>query len=136
MVRPKMEYAATVWDPYYQSDIQHLEKVQCRAARWVYNDFSTYSSVTDMLQQLSWPTLQVCRKICRLLTLNNESPLTIPSYYLQMERATIPNATPSPLHLLIYYPCFYYRTIHDWNALPPYLILIILTNSLMNPTNL
>ena len=48
MVLPKMEYAATVWDPYYQNDIQHLEKVQCRAARWVLNDFSRYSSVTDI----------------------------------------------------------------------------------------
>jgi len=55
-----MEYATAVWDPYYQSDIQHLEKVQRRAARWVFNDYSTYSSVTDMLQQLSLGTLQVC----------------------------------------------------------------------------
>ena len=92
IVLPKMEYAATVWDPYYQNDIQHLEKVQRRAARWVLNDFSRYSSVTDMLQQLSWPTLQVRRRICRLQTLfkiiNNECPLSIPSYYLEMERTT------------------------------------------------
>jgi len=62
MVCPKMKYAAAVWDPYYQSDIRQLEKVQRRAARWVFNNFSTYSSVTDTLQQLSWPTLQVCHK--------------------------------------------------------------------------
>ena len=42
MVRPKMEYAAVLWDPYYQSDIQYLEKVQCRAARWVLNDYNRY----------------------------------------------------------------------------------------------
>ena len=35
MIRPVMEYAAVVWDPYYQSDVQQLENVQCRAARWV-----------------------------------------------------------------------------------------------------
>jgi len=44
-------------------DIQHLEKVQRRAARWVFNDYSTYSSVTDMLKQLSWPTLQVVKYV-------------------------------------------------------------------------
>jgi len=49
----------------------------------------TYSSVTDMLQQLSWPTLQVRRRLQTLFKIiNNESPLTIPLYYLQMERAT------------------------------------------------
>ena len=45
-----------------------------------------------MLQQLSWPSLQVRCKICRLQTLfkiiHNEYPLSIPSYYLEMERAT------------------------------------------------
>ena len=127
MVRPKMEYAAVLWDPYYQSDIQHLEKVQRRAARWVLNNYNRYNSVTDMLQQLSWPTLQIRRKICRLQMLfkiiNNESPLTIPSYYLQMERPTrhyhhkryiLPTSSTN-----IYQQSFYYRTIHDWNALPP-----------------
>jgi len=69
VVHPKMKYAAAVSDSYYQSDIQHLEKVQCRAARWVFNGFRKYSSVTDMLQQLSWPTLQVHCKTFRLLTL-------------------------------------------------------------------
>ena len=28
MVRPIMEYASTVWDPFYVKDIQQLEKVQ------------------------------------------------------------------------------------------------------------
>ena len=89
MICPVMEYAVVVWDPYYQTDIQQLEKVQYRAARWVLNDFSRYSSVTNMLQQLSWPSLQVRRKICRLQTLfHNEYLLSIPSYYLEMERAT------------------------------------------------
>ena len=122
-----MEYAATVWDPYYQNDIQHLEKVQRRAARWVLNDFSRYSSVTDMLQQLSWPTLQVRRRICRLQTLfkiiNNECPLSIPSYYLEMERTTrhyhprryiLPTSSTN-----IFQQSFFYRTIREWNALPP-----------------
>ena len=38
LVRPIMEYAASVWDPYHLNDIQALEKVQHRAARWVMND--------------------------------------------------------------------------------------------------
>ena len=33
LVRPIMEYAAPVWDPFYNTDIYKLEKIQRRAAR-------------------------------------------------------------------------------------------------------
>jgi hypothetical protein len=51
MVRPILEYAATVWDPYTQSSIQTLENVQRRAARYVCNDYHsrTPGCVTNML---------------------------------------------------------------------------------------
>ena len=42
--RPQLEYAATVWDPYTQDDIQKIEMVQRRAPRWVL-DFSPYASI-------------------------------------------------------------------------------------------
>ena len=32
LVRPIMEYAASVWDPFYNTDIYKLEKIQRRAA--------------------------------------------------------------------------------------------------------
>ena len=35
LVRPMMEYASCVWDPHEIVNIQALEKVQRRAARWV-----------------------------------------------------------------------------------------------------
>ena len=40
LVRPIMEYAASVWDPHHLNDIQALEKVQCRAAHWIMNDYN------------------------------------------------------------------------------------------------
>ena len=40
-----------------------LEEVQGRAAHWVLNDYGRFSSVTSMLDQLSWPILQTCHKI-------------------------------------------------------------------------
>ena len=58
MVRPQLEYASVVWDPIYNSDVQKLENIQRRAARWVLKDYSRYSSVTSMLQHLSWPELK------------------------------------------------------------------------------
>ena len=63
MVRPQLEYASDVWDPHQTGDIVELEKIQRRAARWVMNDYGRLSSVTSMLNQLSWPTLQTHRKL-------------------------------------------------------------------------
>ena len=57
-VRPIVEYASTVWSPYVKSDIERLEMVQRKAARFIYNNFSAYSSVSSMLSQLNWQSLE------------------------------------------------------------------------------
>ena len=44
----------------------NFRKVQRRAARWVLSDYSYYSSVTAMLQQLNWLPLAKRRKQQRL----------------------------------------------------------------------
>jgi hypothetical protein len=49
IVRPTIEYAATVWDPTSQSKIKALENIQRRAARFVTNNY------TDRL----------CSKLCQ-----------------------------------------------------------------------
>ena len=36
---PSIEYASSVWDPYTRNNIQQLEAIQRRAARFVYNNF-------------------------------------------------------------------------------------------------
>jgi hypothetical protein len=56
--RPNLEYAATAWDPYTKFNINKLEKCQRRAARFVIGYYSRESSVTSMLKELKWPTLQ------------------------------------------------------------------------------
>ena len=67
LARPIMEYASPVWDPYYNSDIYKLERVQRRAARWVLSDYRRESSVTSLLSSLKWPTLQQRHLLSRLL---------------------------------------------------------------------
>ena len=66
LVRPLLEYAATVWDPYTASETQAIEKVQRRAARWVSNRHRQTSCVDNMLDSLDWQTLQQRRKKARL----------------------------------------------------------------------
>ncbi len=39
LVRPTLEYSCSAWDPYTQKDIQKIENVQRRAARFVTNNY-------------------------------------------------------------------------------------------------
>ncbi|KAL8588919.1 hypothetical protein ACOMHN_012957 [Nucella lapillus] len=41
LVRSRLEYAATVWDPYYNQDSENLERVQRQAARFFTKDYRT-----------------------------------------------------------------------------------------------
>jgi hypothetical protein len=54
MVRPKLEYASSVWDPTKKEDVGTLEMVQRSAARYACNNYWDRSpgSVTQMLQTL------------------------------------------------------------------------------------
>ncbi|CAH1242633.1 Hypp6915 [Branchiostoma lanceolatum] len=66
LVRPHLEYSATVWDPYTTKGIQAVEAVQRRAARVTLNDYRQTSSVTQMLNDLQWTLLSERRRNARL----------------------------------------------------------------------
>ena len=58
LVRPILEYAVVVWAPHTLSTITSIGKLQrYYAKRFICSDYSRYSSVTEMLQSLSLPTL-------------------------------------------------------------------------------
>ena len=65
-VRPILEYATCVWAPHTQCNIDKLEAVQRRAARFVIGDFRSTSSVTQMLTTLKWNSLNYRRNMLRL----------------------------------------------------------------------
>ena len=69
LVRPKVEYAAAVWDLYTKEQVQNIEKIQRQAARFVSNDHLQTSSVTEMLKALDLPALETRRKAARLTPL-------------------------------------------------------------------
>ena len=67
LVRPILEYACTIWAPHCQRDVQHIEAIQIRAARFTMNRYGRYESVTNMLHQLDWPILYVRRSQQKLM---------------------------------------------------------------------
>ena len=68
MVRPRLEYSSTVWDPHPTSDVHTLEQVQRRAARFVHRNYTqrTLGYVTNMVQSLGWESIQQRRYMDRL----------------------------------------------------------------------
>ena len=66
LMRPQLEYASAAWNPYLVGDIQQLEKVQRRAARFVFRDYKYTTSVTGLLERLQWPLLSTRRTNSRL----------------------------------------------------------------------
>ena len=69
LVRPVLEYASCAWDPYKIGQINKLEAVQRKAARFVTGNFQRDSSVTQMLSDLNWESLEHRREKSRLVML-------------------------------------------------------------------
>ena len=68
-IRPTIEYAAVAWDPHTQRNIKKVEQVQRNSARYVMGNYDRRSSVSAMLNELQWPTLQSRRRHSRLAML-------------------------------------------------------------------
>ena len=72
MILPILEYCSPIWDPYQQKSIHKLEMIQHRAARFVLNqpwNRQHRDSISELLQNLKWPSLQARRKQARLIFL-------------------------------------------------------------------
>ena len=66
LVRPKLEYASAAWDPFLKKDTSALERVQRKAVRFCSQNYNGYASVTDMIRDLGWATLETRRRQFRL----------------------------------------------------------------------
>ena len=129
LVRPQLEYCATIWDPHHQVYINSLEAVQNRAARFVKRDFSRDSSVSSMVKDLGWKSLEERRLTARLTLLYKAShqlaAINISKY---QNTSTTRRMTRQTSALSFNYPkpskdCYKYsflpRTVAQWNTLPP-----------------
>ena len=68
LVRPLLEYGASVWDPHYQKDTDQLERIQKNAARFITGDYKsmTPGSMSKLLKKCNLPPLQEKRQHLRL----------------------------------------------------------------------
>jgi len=100
--------------------------VQRRAARFVNNNFNRTASVTAMLNQLNWPTLEHRRnqaKLCMLYKIINNL-ISVPHDHLtQSPTTTITRGhsiryTQLAARTNVYLHSFFPSTIKLWNSLP------------------
>ena len=68
LVRSTLEYGAVIWDTFTQNEIDKIERLQRKAARFISNDYHSRETgcMTRMLKDLDLPTLQQRRKELRL----------------------------------------------------------------------
>ena len=127
LVRPKLEYSSCVWDPHTKSKENQLEMVQRRAARYVCNRFHNTSSVTDMITDLNWPTLQQRRTRTRIIFFYKVIHHLVAIYPTNLLIPSDPRTRQythdsSFRHIYTnkdsYKYSFYPRTIIQWNLLP------------------
>ena len=118
-----------VWDPHTRTQINQIEKVQRRAAKYVTIRYHNTSSVTDMLQNLNWPSLEIRRTRVRLIMFYKTIHHVVaihPLDTLLSPTTTITryNSSHTYQHRSIRTDkdsckySFYPRTIIQWNLLP------------------
>ena len=127
LVRPILEYACIIWDPVTQKNIREVEMVQRRAARFVTGDYRTTSSVSKMLDQLQWTTLQERRKRAKVIMLYRivHHLVAIPSDTYLLPRGVSSTTRGHDTRFLLPYSrtqshqqSFFPSAIRLWNDLP------------------
>ena len=135
------EYASVVWSPYAKDDISKLEMVQRKAARFVYNDFYSYSSVTAMLNKLNWESLAQRRSKAILTTLyiiKNFISINLQHHIHPMTSGTRNHRNrfiSLPARLNCHFHSFLPTAIRLWNSLPFDLYSATDLNSFVNKLN-
>ena len=132
LVRPILEYASVIWDPHTSADIQKVEMVQRRAARFVNNNYKkSEGTVTDLLTKMNWQTLEQRRKNARLIILfkiqNQDIAVPIPDYIQRPKASQTRQYHATKFRVMAprsnaYKFSFFPRTILDWNSLPSSLL--------------
>ena len=126
LIRPHLEYAASVWAPHLARDIAKLEGVQKFALRMASHNWS--ASYQDLLTEFSLPSLERRRYMTRLIFLYKiiNDLCYFPSGLIShREPHSYNTRTFHSLSLLqpfthsnYYLHSFVPKTIADWNSLP------------------
>ena len=125
IVRPHLDYASTAWNPHTSRNIDKIESIQRRAARFIlrYYDYGTDSHLSyKITHTLKWIPLQHRRTIYDLVTFykirgkhsNISSPVKVKKSPRKVDKYLHIQALHSEAHK--YH--FFNRTVRTWNIIP------------------
>ena len=125
LIRPNLEYASTIWDPYLIKDCKLIEDVQKFACKICVKDW--HLDYEEMLSRLHIPRLDTRRKALRLCLLyklidhNSSTPQITTINWRSCPYETRLNHS-RQLHYQTghssqYLNSFFPRTINEWNKL-------------------
>ena len=129
MVRPRLEYACSVWDP--STNINKIEAVQRYAVRFINRRYDRLAPITQIAKQTGLPTLKERRTMKRLTTFYaylkghlviNDMPRLERCYSSRTESHDQTFARPFSPNLEYLRRSYLYKTVIDWNELPQYVI--------------
>ena len=125
LIRPHLEYASPVWDPFLHKDIHLLEGVQKFACKVCLKHWDW--DYAEMLNLLNLPELQTRRKILKLSLLykfvNNlayfpEAPFDHRDIYYSTRNSHSLSFSNLHCRTYQYLHSLFPHTIHCWNTLP------------------
>lgn len=131
LIRSKLEYATTVWDPHHENLINALEMVQNNSVRFILSNYSRGSSITAMKSIIGLPSLSSRRKVSRLtlfhklyhhVSLRNElipRPVYFSSRIDHRHKVGF-----HPSNTKAFYQSFVPLTSREWNHLPEEIVTI------------
>ena len=123
--RPHLDYALTAWNPHTSRNIDKIESIQRRAARFIlrYYGYGTDSHLSyKITHTLKWIPFQHRRTIYDLVTFykirgkhsNISSPVKVKKSPRQVDKYLHIQA----LHSEAYKYHFFNRTVRTWNIIP------------------
>ena len=126
LVRPQLEYASEVWNPYSTTVVNELEQIQRSAARFVYCDYRYTTSPSLLVSSLGWDYLHKRRLLSQctlfykihhqLVNVPFPPEITLAGYHGRHDhdlKYTIPKAAIDTFKF-----SFFPRTARIWNCLP------------------
>lgn len=133
LIRPVLDYAAVVWNPYKQFEINMLEAVQKKAVRFICHRYDRDFSPSSTLLSLNLTTLSVRRHTESLKFLHcvvNSSVRLSANHYINFAPLSSTrshhelNLIPYFAHANLFKFSFFPRSIEAWNSLPGPFVLV------------
>ncbi|XP_071492163.1 uncharacterized protein [Diadema antillarum] len=126
-MRPHLEYCSSVWNPHTNKHISQIEAIQRQAARFTLQRYYRPDSVSAMIEQLKWESLERRRNAASLFLMykiqHNMAAINAQHYTSPMivsnTRQYHPNKLLAiPTRTQLYRNSFFPRTVTAWNGLP------------------